>query len=158
METGIGISQENRQSVASELSKLLADEFVLYAKTRGAHWNIEGNNFYALHLLFERQYEQLDEMIDDVAERIRSIGHFTPATLKNYLAIAHLSEASRSTNDGAGFVRELLIDHEQIIMHIRENINRFSNNFLDIGSSDFITGLMEQHEKMAWMLRAHLKH
>jgi starvation-inducible DNA-binding protein len=157
METQIGINDKNRQAIANELSKLLADEFVLYTKTRNAHWNVEDPNFHALHKFFETQYEQLDEIMDDVAERIRAIGHFAPATLKNYLSITHLTETSRAKNDSTGFIKELLTDHEQIIMHIRENINRFANEFLDAGSNDFITGVMEQHEKMAWMLRAHLK-
>jgi starvation-inducible DNA-binding protein len=157
METRIGISEVHRQSVAMELSKLLADEFVLYTKTRNAHWNVEGATFHALHVFFEKQYEELDELMDDVAERIRAIGHFAPASLRSFLAITHLTEASNRNDGSEAILKELLIDHEQIIMHLRENINRFANEFLDAGSSDFITGVMEQHEKMAWMLRAHLK-
>ena len=95
--------------------------------------------------------------MDDVAERIRALGHYAPATLKSYLELTHLSEQSRSANDGAGFVRELLGDHESIIIRLRENINQFANDLHDAGTSDFITGLMEKHEKMAWMLRAQLK-
>lgn len=151
-----GISDQNRQAVAAELSKLLADEFLLYTKTRNAHWNVEGPDFHAMHVFFENQYEQLDEIMDDVAERIRALGHYAPATLKSYLALTHLTEASREKNDSRGFVSELLTDHEQIIMHLRENINHFAADYHDAGTSDFITGLMETHEKMAWMLRAHL--
>jgi len=157
MKANIGITEKNQLAVATELSILLADEFVLYTKTRNAHWNIEGQDFHSMHKFFESQYEQLDETMDDVAERIRSIGHYAPATLKNYLSLTHLSEVSRSANDSAGFIKELLQDHEQIIIFIRENINRFANEFQDLGTSDFITGLMETHEKMAWMLRAHLR-
>lgn len=157
METRIGITEAHRQSVAMELSKLLANEFILYVKTRNAHWNVEGANFHALHGFFEAQYEQLDQLMDDVAERIRAVGHFAPATLKNYLSLTHLTETSNRINGSEGILKELLIDHEQLVMHLRENVNRFANEFHDTGSSDFITGVMEQHEKMAWMLRAHLK-
>ncbi len=157
MEPGIGITKENLAKAAHVLSGFLADEFILYTKTRNAHWNVEGTDFHEKHKFFEAQYEQLDETMDDVAERIRSLGHYAPATLKSYLELTHLSEQSRSANDGAGFAKELLGDHESIIIRLRENINHFANDLHDAGSSDFITGLMEKHEKMAWMLRAQLR-
>lgn len=157
MEPRIGITKENLAKAAQVLSGFLADEFILYAKTRNAHWNVEGTDFHEKHKFFEAQYEQLDETMDDVAERIRALGHYAPATLKSYLELTHLSEQSRSANDGTGFVIELLGDHESIIIRLRENINHFANDLHDAGTSDFITGLMEIHEKMAWMLRAQLK-
>jgi starvation-inducible DNA-binding protein len=157
MAPNIGISEKNRAAVAEELSKILADEYVLYTKTKNAHWNVEGPDFHTKHIFFEEQFGQLDEMIDNVAERIRSIGHYTPATLKLLLDLTHLTEASRSKNDSIGFITELLADHEAIIIHLRENINKFANDFADAGTSDFITGIMETHEKMAWFLRSHLK-
>lgn len=157
MTTNIGITNSNRQAVANDLSKILADEYVLYTKTRNAHWNVEGADFYDKHKFFESQFEQLDENIDNVAERIRSLGHYAPATLKSFLSLTHLTEESRGENDSKGFINELLKDHESIVIHLRENINRFANEFNDLGTSDFITGLMEEHEKMAWFLRSHLK-
>jgi starvation-inducible DNA-binding protein len=157
MKINIGITDKNTQAVASELTKLLADEFVLYTKTRNAHWNVEGADFYDKHKFFESQFEQLDDFIDSVAERIRSLGHYAPATLKTFLQVTHLAEQSREKNDSHGFMKELLADHESIIIYLRENINRFANEFHDSGSSDFVTGLMEEHEKMAWFLRSHLK-
>lgn len=156
MNTNIGITDANRLAVATELSKLLADEFVLYTKTRNAHWNVEGSDFHAMHKFFETQYEQLDEVMDSVAERIRSIGHYAPATLKSFLQLTHLTEYSERKNNSLGFIKELTEDHESIIEFLRGNINTFANDYKDLGSSDYITGLMEAHEKMAWMLRAHL--
>ena len=156
MNAKIGISQENLAEVAHELSKILADEYVLYTKTRNAHWNVEGADFLEKHKFFEGQFEQIDEFIDSVAERIRTIGHYPPATLTSFLALTHLTEVSREKNDSHGFIRELLADHETIIEKIRENINHFTDDFHDAGSTDFITGLMENHEKMAWFLRSHL--
>jgi starvation-inducible DNA-binding protein len=157
METINGIKPENLAAVAHKLTVMLADEFLLYTKTRNAHWNVEGADFYSKHKFFEDQYKQLDETMDDIAERIRSISHYAPATLKNFLQITRLTENSRAANSGDGFIKELLADHESIIVHLRENINRFANEYHDLGTSDFITGLMEVHEKMAWMLRSHLK-
>jgi starvation-inducible DNA-binding protein len=110
-----------------------------------------------MHLFFESQYDQLDEIMDSVAERIRTLGHYAPATLKSFLQLTHLAELTERTNDSLGFIRELLEDHESIIEFIRGNINPFANDYHDLGTSDFVTGLMEDHEKMAWMLRSHLK-
>ncbi len=153
----IGIKPENLAAVAHKLAVMLADEFLLYTKTRNAHWNVEGADFYSRHKFFEDQYEQLDETMDDIAERIRSIGHYAPATLKEFLQLTRLTEKSREANSGNGFTKDLLADHESIIVHLRENINRFAKEYHDLGTSDFITGMMETHEKMAWMLRSHLK-
>jgi starvation-inducible DNA-binding protein len=157
MKASIGIKPANLQAVATELSKLLADEVVLYTKTRNAHWNVEGPDFHAMHLFFETQYEQLADKVDRVAERIRQLGHYAPATLQGYLELTHLTEKLSLPNDPLGFIRELLTDHENIIIFLRENISRFDEEYGDAGTSDFITGLMEEHEKMAWMLRAHFK-
>jgi starvation-inducible DNA-binding protein len=157
MQPNIGIKPENLTAVAHLLNGILADEFLLYTKSRNAHWNVEGPDFHAQHIFFEKQYEALDEIMDSVAERIRTLGHYAPGTLKDFLKLTHLTEVMREKNDSAGFIRELLADHETIIIAMRENINRFADEFKDVGTSDFITGLMEEHEKMAWMLRAHLR-
>jgi len=156
MKTNIGITERNSQSVVTELSKILADEYVLYTKTRNAHWNLEGPDFYEKHKFFELQYTQLDDFIDRVAERIRTLGFYTPATLASFLSLTQLTEAHREKNDSRGFISDLLIDHESIIIKLRENISNFTFEFHDAGSCDFITGLMEEHEKMAWLLRSHL--
>lgn len=156
MKAQIGIKEEALAKIALELSKILADEFVLYVKTRNAHWNVEGPDFHDKHIFFEAQYNAIDDIVDDVAERIRTIGHYAPASLKDYLKLTQLTEANREANDGAGFIKELLSDHEGIIIRLRENVDRFAAD-KDFGTSDFITGLMKTHEKMAWMLRSHLK-
>ncbi|MBW3520122.1 Dps family protein [Flavobacterium sp. NKUCC04_CG] len=156
MKTLIGIKAGSREKTAEFLSAILADEFILYTKTRNAHWNVEGADFHAMHLFFESQYTELETVIDEVAERIRQIGHYAPATLKEYLALTHLTEARRGGNDSMSFIKDLLNDHDTIIKHIRENINTIEEE-LDYGTSDFVTGIMMLHEKQAWMLRAHIK-
>ena len=138
------------------LAKVLADQVILYTKTKKAHWNIEGPDFYSKHLFFKQQYEDLDEMVDTVAERIRTLGHYAPATLKEFLALTHLTEESSSKNDSMGYIKELLSDHESIVKYLRGNIHSFAEELHDLGTSDFITCLLENHEKMAWMLRAHI--
>jgi starvation-inducible DNA-binding protein len=157
MKTTLGISAENREIVAHELAKLLADEFVLYTKTLNAHWNLEGMDFHSVHLYFEELYKQSAEIVDGVAERIRQLDHYAPATLKNFLQLTHLTEQDGSGNDSRSLIAKLLSDHESIIEFIRGTIGEFQEAHHDAGTSDYVTGLMQSHEKTAWMLRAHLK-
>lgn len=156
-EANIGISTSNKQAVADELNKLLADEFLLYTKTRKFHWNVEGAQFHDLHLFFEKQYTQLATIMDEVAERIRKIGHYAIGSMKHFLQEASLLENEDAGTSSAAMLQQLLDDHETIIRKLRSDIDRFQEKYKDAGSADFITGLIEQHETMAWMLRATAK-
>ena len=98
MDVNIGISEKNRQAVANELNKLLADEHILYNKTRNYHWSIEGPSFMEFHKLYEAQYDALAETIDQIAERIRTIGHFAEGRLKELIKLASLEEPEAPTN------------------------------------------------------------
>lgn len=150
----IGIKVDPK--VSQFLTVLLADEFVLYMKTRNAHWNVEGPDFNTMHTFFETQYTELGTIVDETAERLRKLDHYAPASLSEYLKLTHLSEKSLGKTDSVTFIKALLVDHESIIIHIREQLKSLEDT-LDTGTEDFITGLLEQHEKTAWMLRAHLK-
>lgn len=156
MKTDLGISESNSKAVALKLNKLLANEFVLQTKTRNSHWNVEGSSFIEMHKLFEMQYNELDEMIDSLAERIRSIGHYAEGRLVDFLKLTDLLE-EESSNDKTTLLTNLLNDHQTIIHQIRGLINQCIDEYHDAGSGDFITGLLKQHEKMAWMIRAYLK-
>ena len=149
-----GISKENSKKVAAVLNQLLADEFVLYTKTLNFHWNIEGSNFHSLHVFLDEQYNQLQGIIDSVAERIRNIGHFAKGSLKEFMEIASLSEQPRGAAISEDMITELVNDHDSIIRKTRGLIYDLDEEFDDAGSSDFITGILKEHEKMAWMLRA----
>lgn len=152
----IGLSEINRRTVVKELASILADEFVLYTKTRNAHWNVIGNDFAEKHKLFESQYEQLDNIIDKVAERIRALGHFVPSTPSEILASTNIKEEKFSSYNSSNIIAILLADHETIIRNLRNQLSFFANEQEDLGTSDFVTGLMLDHEKAAWFLRAHL--
>ena len=156
MKPDIGITEKNLQAVANELQKVLADEFVLYTKTRNYHWNVEGGSFIELHKLYEGQYEQLDEIMDDVAERIRQLGHYAEAQLKDFVQLTRLGEEGYTT-DQKKQLQNLLADHESIIRNLRKNIDVFTDKYKDAGTADFVTGLMEKHEKTAWFIRSYLK-
>lgn len=151
-----GITQKVSQKVADFLSVLLADEFVLYLKTRNAHWNVEGPDFHTMHVYFEQQYTELATVIDEVAERLRKVDHYAPATMTEYLKITHLTEKKRTKNDSMTYIAELLTDYEFIIGYIRQQLIALENE-IDQGTEDYVNALAEQHEKTAWMLRAHLR-
>ncbi len=157
MKTNIGLNDEARLEVGQILNLILADEFVLYATTRDYHWNVTGPDFRSLHLEFETQYEQLAKWIDDVAERARSIGVGAKGNL------ADLAKAARSSADagiglsGEHMVSELLALHEELIVQLRTDSDTCIERFGDAGTADFLTGLMERHEKAAWMLRSQLE-
>jgi len=152
----IGISEKNKKAIADLLSQVLADEFVLYAKTLNTHWNVEGPDFHPVHLYLETLYIQQQKIVDTVAEKIRTLGHYAPATLTDYLERTQLSDKAPAKNDSQSIFAALLKDHESIIVSLREKIDTTSEDLKADGISDYLTGLTEQHEKTAWMLRAHL--
>jgi starvation-inducible DNA-binding protein len=155
MKATLGIPESHLQAVALELNKLLADEVVLYIKTRNYHWNIEGVNFHEMHVFYEKQFLQLDEIMDQVAERIRVIGHYTEARIADYLKLTSLIEQPY-TNAQITQLKNLQSSHEAIINNLRRLITLFADEHKDLGSSDFVTQLLGRHETMAWMIRAYL--
>ncbi|HEY1049294.1 MAG TPA: DNA starvation/stationary phase protection protein [Prosthecobacter sp.] len=155
MKTNIGIPDKNREKVAALLAPLLADEYVLQAKTRNAHWNVVGPDFHAMHLFFEEQYTKLAEVIDEIAERIRMLGGTAPGSLGAFLKLTHLKELDSKLSHSAPFVKALLADHETIIREMRDAAE-ICQKVEDEGTNDFIIGLIQEHEKTAWMLRATL--
>ncbi len=156
MKLNIGLTLEQRAGVVDILHTLLADEYVLYTKTRNYHWNVTGMHFNDLHKFFESQYKELDNIIDEVAERVRALGRKAMATLSEFSEKTRLSERPSEHPNAQTMLANLLADHELIITNLRKDIQT-CNDFNDVGTSDFLTGLMEQHEKMAWMLRAFLE-
>lgn len=153
-EANIGIPEPETKRVALLLNTLLADEHVLYVKTRNFHWNVQGMHFHSLHLFFEDQYNELADMIDEIAERTRSLGHFALGTMKDFLEITRLLESNEVGNEKT-MLNNLLNDHETLIRELR-NDQAKANELHDPGTGDFLTAVMEKHEKMAWMIRAHL--
>ncbi len=156
MKPDLGLDEGQRQAVAALLNRLLADEVTLATKTRKAHWNVTGPHFNDLHLLFGKQYDEMDEIVDDVAERVRALGGPAAGTLQEYSVLARLKEEPGVNPTAHLLVATLLADHEAVIRQLREDLETCAGDHRDMGTSDFLTGLMEQHEKTAWMLRATL--
>lgn len=150
----IGIKESDRKKVADKLQKLLADEHVVYIKTRNYHWNIKAANFAELHAFYEKQYDELEAVIDEIAERIRMIGFLSTGRMSEFLKRTELKEGKEITDAGEQ-VSNLMKDHEIVIKYLRNCIRDFED-LNDMGSADFVTALMQQHEKMRWMLESFL--
>ncbi|GBD03065.1 General stress protein 20U [bacterium HR19] len=142
---GLGIDRKKAEEIIRILSDILANEFVLYVKARNYHWNVVGMNFIELHKLFEKIYEELNEFVDDIAERIRTLGGHPPSTLKEFLELAKLKEHPGTYPDAKTMIKNLLEDHEFIIKEVDK---------ADIGTADLLTEILRSHEKTAWMLRS----
>jgi starvation-inducible DNA-binding protein len=154
MNPNLGISDKDRAGVVKLLNALLADEYVLYTKTRNYHWNVVGPQFNDLHKFFAEQYEALDDFIDEVAERARTLGGHSVATLAEFQEAARLKEHPAQYPAADEMLENLLADHETLIRQLRADADAAASKYQDMGTNDFLTGLMEKHEKMAWMLRA----
>lgn len=153
----IGLTEEQRQGVINLLNQDLADAYVLLVKTKKFHWDVVGPQFRSLHQIWEEHYLALTETIDSVAERVRALGGYPVGTLEGFLKIATLKEEAGTIPTATGMVARLVDDHEQIIRNLRQHIDQSSENFHDEGTADFLTGLMEGHEQMAWMLRSFIE-
>ena len=156
MSPNLGMPEGHRSAVVQLLNALLADEYLLFTKTRNYHWNVIGPQFHDLHVFFEKQYEELDEIIDHVAERVRTLGGAALGTLAEFQKHGRLSEEPGVQPAAKDMVTNLLADHEAIVRQLRQDVADCGGKYFDAGTSDFLTGLLEQHEKMAWMLRAFL--
>ena len=152
----IGIEAENRKEVVGILNILLADEYLLFTKTRNYHWNVVGKDFKERHEFFQEQYEKLDGMIDEIAERTRQLGGATVATMNEFMRITNLKENPGEYPSDLKMISNLLMDHESTIKYLRKSAAKCDEEYNDMGTNDFLIGLMEIHEKMAWMLRTHL--
>lgn len=156
MKINIGISENNLKNTASMLAVVLSDEMTLYIKTRKAHWNVTGESFMELHKLYESQYKQLEESIDEVAERIGKLGQKTIGTMIEFLKLTSIKESPGDYSSSKDTLKELLNDHETLIIELRKNITDCVEENKDAGTADFLTKLMEQHETTAWILRRYL--
>jgi starvation-inducible DNA-binding protein len=156
MKTSIGLSAEQLKTSTEILSTVLADEVTLYIKTRKFHWNVSGESFMELHKLFEHQYKEIEETIDEVAERIGKLGSMTIGTMAQYTKMTRLKEWPDEYPTRMKMVEELVEDHETVIKELREDIEKCDESG-DAGTTDFLTGVMQAHETIAWTLRRYLK-
>jgi starvation-inducible DNA-binding protein len=153
----IGLTQEQRQGVINLLNQDLADAYLLLVKTKKYHWDVVGPQFRSLHQLWEEHYQKLTLNIDALAERVRTLGGYPIGTMEGFLKIATLKEHAGNVPTATKMVANLVQDHEQVIRNLRGHIDQSAEEFHDQGTSDFLTGLMEEHEQIAWMLRSFIE-
>jgi len=156
MKPQTGLSDKAREALGKVLNDLLADAHVLYVKTRNYHWNVTGPHFNELHKVFEAQYDALAGEIDEIAERARALGVKAEGTMADFLKRARLKEHPGEHPDAKAMLVSLLADHETFARQLRKDLEAAEKND-DPATADFLTGLVEAHEKTAWMLRATLE-
>ena len=147
---------KERTGVCNILNTLLADETLLYLKTRKHHWNVTGKDFSELHVLFEAQYTDLEIIIDEVAERINKLGGKTIGTMSEFTLLSRIIEHPNKYPVQKAMISELLSDHETLITELRKDIDVCTNDNHDAGTADLLTGILQQHETIAWILRRYL--
>jgi len=150
----VSLSKTTTKRVAEVLAHTLADSYFLYLKTQGFHWNVVSKHFHALHLLFESQYTELAEAIDEIAERIRAIGHPAPGSFKQFSKLTEIKETTDTLTD-VQMISNLLSDHELMCRNLRTSV-KVAQNSGDEGSADLMISRLQAHEKAAWMLRSSL--
>ena len=148
----IGIGESDRKEISAGLSHLLADTFTLYLKTHNFHWNVTGPMFRTLHIMFEEQYNELWTATDLIAERIRSLGVFAPATFKEFSRLASIKEED-GVPQALQMVRQLVDGHETTARTAR-SVLETAEGASDAPTADLLTERLQVHEKTAWMLRS----
>lgn len=157
VKTDIGVKDDARKKLVETLNMRLCDEYVLYTKTRKYHWNVVGPRFSQLHEFFKEQYEILEEMTDEIAERARQLGGKSLGTLEEFARYSSINEDPGQNPDAQTMISKLLKDHETIIKTLRKNADEADEQYDDMATNDFLLEAVQRHEKMAWMLRAHLE-
>ncbi len=155
MEHTATVKNHHAQKIADELSHFLADTYILYLKTQNFHWNVKGPNFYSLHKMFEEQYQELAAAIDEIAERIRALGCYTPASFAQYSQFTSLKE-ERGEITAEQMIQKLVKDHETLSQLAAQLIPK-AQKVHDEGTADLLIQRLKSHDKTAWMLRSSIR-
>lgn len=153
-DVSVGLDLEPRTSLVNLLNVVLADEQLLYTKTRNFHWNVVGLQFKQLHELWEEHYQQMQQLADEVAERARMLGGNAIGTFAEFQEATRLSESPGEIPTAENMIAQLVEDHETFITHLRKDIDAAMEDYGDQGTGDLLIGVLRAHEKMTWMLRS----
>ncbi len=137
---------------AENLKQVLADSYALYVKTQNFHWNVTGPSFRSLHLLFEEQYTDLAAAIDEIAERIRTLGEKAPGSFKSYTSRTKISDGDENT-EASEMVKQLAEDQKKIVESLKVAFDSASEAG-DEATVDLMVGRITVHEKNGWMLNS----
>jgi len=153
IQPNIGLDGDARHSLVEILNHALANEAVLSVKTRSAHWNVSGAGFFELRIFFNSQYEQLNQISDEIAERVRILGGVAIGSLQEFIQYSRLDEQPEKVSD----IMDLLADHEASIRYLREDARKCTEEYEDEGTFDLLVSVMRLHEKMAWIHRSYIE-
>ncbi|PMN65319.1 Dps family protein [Enterovibrio norvegicus] len=148
----IGINEQDRLAIAQGLKHLLADSYTLYLQTHNFHWNVTGKQFRDLHTMFEEHYNALALAVDDIAERIRTLGVAAPGTYKAFAELSAIEEVD-GVPSADDMIDILTRGHEQVVRTARD-VLKLAQQADDESSASLVSDRMREHEKTAWMLRA----
>ena len=149
------LSEHDAKKVATGLAQVQSDTFMLYLKTHGFHWNVEGPNFHELHILLETQYTEMWNALDELAERIRAVGHYAPGSNTEMMKMSNISE-EKGVPTAQNMLRQLIEDQETICVRIKE-VHDMTDELEDSATTSMLENRLVAHESMAWMLRAQAK-
>ena len=148
------LDEVKRKEICEILSKVLANTYSVFLKTQNFHWNVTGKEFYSLHIMFEKQYEELFEAIDEIAERVRSLGGHPEGSFEAFAKLADI-QGEKQILSAPEMMKQLLRDHETHICHMRKHLP-FVEEAEDGATADMLNKRLAIHEKTAWMLRSSL--
>lgn len=156
MDLNNGLPTEDRKEVANNLEEILATSYTLYTKAQKFHWNIESELFDQLHNSFEEIYQQLAEFNDEVAERIRALGFYSPGSLGVFKELSKIEESNNKEKEVKEMIKTLLADYESLIRLMRKVCIK-AEQMEDFSTSDLLSAKIREFEKKAWMLRSKLQ-
>ncbi|MEP6931981.1 MAG: ferritin-like domain-containing protein [Flavobacterium sp.] len=157
MKTNTSKTAAKKRSLTNKLSAILCQEYILLTKTKNAHLSLQGTDFHDNYEFFKAQSSEIDLIIEHIEKRVRRLGNYADAMLKAFLKVMQFNKKKKKINDRAGYLTELLSDHENLITILKSNTPLLDSAFKDSKKDDFVLTLMESHEKMAWFLRSYLK-
>ncbi|WP_436642395.1 Dps family protein [Microbaculum sp. FT89] len=152
MTNNVELSEQSKAECATALKKVLADTFVLYLKTHNFHWNVEGPRFLGLHAKFEEQYQNLWTVTDEIAERIRALGHKAPGTFAAFTDLADVKETESPPSENE-MLAQLIADNETVARTIRGALPTVQSAG-DEASAGLLADRLTYHEKEVWMMKS----
>lgn len=150
----IGLKEADCKKIADKLNELLADYSIFYQNTRGAHWNIKGDQFFTLHLKFEELYDNLVLKIDEIAERILTLGHTPNHNFSDYIQLSTIKE-SKEVSDGTKCVENILSSFK-VVIELQRELLEITEKAGDEGTYSQMSGYISEQEKEVWMYNSYL--
>jgi starvation-inducible DNA-binding protein len=151
----IGLNNEQSKQLAKKLNVLLSNYHLFYQNARGFHWNITGEKFFELHVKFEELYTDALLKIDEIAERILTLGHTPTHTFTDYVALSSIKEAKNVT-DGKKAIA-LILDGYSKLLPLERELLELSSKANDEGTNALMSDYIREQEKTIWMYSAYLK-